>query len=285
MTLYHEMSKAEASAALEEVMRERPPALHRLEHRLREAGEDVDRLLDSSPESLTPLWLWVRENLSPRGDGSQRVDAWPTWLRHTVDVERLLSEDSVVLVDGLTSYLCVVVERGAPQAEWRVGHDRVKNYGWENHPVLAHGRDEFALGEYVAGVARRHLRGSRPELQPAGLPPTVPPEGDNLTVLASSLITKLDGQDLAPTAPDEPLVKAERLADDDHDWELWVSDEMAFEHAGLVDELVAALGREAGVHEVLREDREVILLRAPGWTQENLEAWARDFLRARLPGE
>jgi hypothetical protein len=149
----------------------------------------------------------------PRGDGSQRVDAWPTWLRHTVDLERLLSEDSVALVDGLTSYLCQVVERGAPQAEWRVGHDRVKNYGWENHPVLAHGRDEFALGEYVAGAARRHLRGSRPELQPAGLPPTVAPEDDNLSVLARSLITKLGGQDLAPTAPAEPLVEADRVAE------------------------------------------------------------------------
>jgi hypothetical protein len=61
----------------------------------------------------------VRENLSPRGDGPQRVDAWPTWLRHTVDVEHLLSEDSIALVDGLTSYLCVVVERGAPQAAKR----------------------------------------------------------------------------------------------------------------------------------------------------------------------
>lgn len=120
MTLYHEMSKAEAAVALEEFLREGPPALHRLEHRLREAGEDVDRLLDGSPESLAPLWRWTRENLSPRGDGPQRVDAWPTWLRDTVDVERLLSEDSISLVNGLTSYLCRVVERRAPQAEWRV---------------------------------------------------------------------------------------------------------------------------------------------------------------------
>lgn len=144
------------------------------------------------------------------------------------------------------------------------GHDRVKNYGWESHPVLAHGRDEFVLGEYVEVAARRHLRGSRPELQPAGLPPTVPPEDDNLAVLARSLNTKLGGQDLAPPAPVEPRVEADRLADHDHDWELSVSDEVAFEHGGLVDELVAALSQQPGVDEAHREDREVILLRAPG---------------------
>jgi hypothetical protein len=113
----------------------------------------------------------------------------------------------------------------------------------------------------------------------------VPPEDDNLTVLARSLITKLGGEDLAPTAPDEPLVETDRVAGDDHDWELSVSDEVAFEHSDLVDDLVAALGREAGVHEVLRQDRQLILLRTPGWTQENLEAWASNFLRALLPGD
>jgi hypothetical protein len=110
MTVYHAMSKVEAAAALEVFLRERPLALRRLEQRLRQAGEDPDRLLDGSPESLTPLWLWTREGLSPRGDGPQRMDSWPTWLRHTVDVERSLSEDSIALIDGLTSYLCQVVE-------------------------------------------------------------------------------------------------------------------------------------------------------------------------------
>jgi hypothetical protein len=123
------------------------------------------------------------------------------------------------------------------------------------------------------------------ELQPPGFPHIVPPEDDNLTVLARSLITKLGGEDLAPTAPDEPLVETDRVAGDDHDWELSVSDEVAFEHSDLVDDLVAALGREAGVHEVLRQDRQLILLRTPGWTQENLEAWASNFLRALLPGD
>lgn len=31
--------------------------------------------------------------------------------------------------------------------------------------------------------------------------------------------------------------------------------------------------REDGVHEAIREDREIILVRAPSWTVGELEAW------------
>ncbi|QNN53989.1 hypothetical protein [Nocardioides mesophilus] len=194
MTTYHEMSKREAAAALEEFRRERPPARLRLEERLARDGADPGQMLDGSPESLTPLWRWARERLTVRAEPQQEATG-PSWLRHGGGgPERLLSDDSIDLLDGLTSYLCQVVERGAPDAVWRVGHDRVRNYGWENHPVLAHGREEFALGEYVAPRARQHLRGSRPGLQPVGLPPVQPPDDDYLTVLARSLITKLGGR-------------------------------------------------------------------------------------------
>ncbi len=176
------------------------------------------------------------------------------------------------------------MERGAPEAVWRVGHARVRSYLWENHPVLARGPEEFPIGWYVAPAARRHLRGTRADLQPAGLPPTAAPDADHLTVLARSLIAKLGGSEATAAAPPEPLVEAERIRDGRPDWELSVSDEVAFEHSDLVDELADALAREAGVTDVHREDREVLVVRAARWSRADLETWAGDFLRERLAG-
>lgn len=191
---YHRMSRDEAAAALLEFLEERPRALRALEARLRSTGVDPGPLLDTTPGSLTPLWQWGREELTPREpDERPRTEAWPSWLRHTVATEPLLSEHSIRLVDGMTSYLCRVVESGAPAAGWRSGHDRVRNYGWQNHPVLARGRDEFALGDYAAVAARRHLRGTRPELQPVGLPQVPPPADDHFSILAVTLIGRLGG--------------------------------------------------------------------------------------------
>lgn len=58
-----------------------------------------------------------------------------------------------------------------------------------------------------------------------------------------------------------------------YDFEIDLGDEVASERSAKVDRLVRKLSRENGVSEVLREDREVILVRAPAWTAEALEAW------------
>jgi hypothetical protein len=284
MTSYHEMNKAEAAAALEEFLRERAPALRRLEQRLHGDGVDPGQLLDGSPESLAALWKWARRHLAARQGEAQLAGSWPSWLRYGSGPELLLSDDSIDLVDGLTSYLCRVVELGAPQAVWRVGHDPVRNYGEENRPVLGRGRAEFALSEYAAARARQHLRGSHPDLQPPGLRPLAPPEDDNLTVLARSLITKLGGgEEAVVVGSSEPLVAAARVGGGDAEWELALSDEVAFEHSDLVDELVAALRQEPGIGEASREDRETILLRVSGWSGGSLEAWVRNFLQGHRP--
>ncbi len=255
------------------------------DQRLHAAGEDPGRLLDGSPESLTPLWLWVRDRLADRAEPRRQAEG-PSWLRYEGGgPERLLSDDSIDLADGLTSYLCRVVERGAPDAKWRVATTGCGATGEQNHPVLAHGNVEFALGACVGPRARRHVRGSRPELQPTGLPPVQQPEDDNLTILARSLITKLGGQAVPAPLVDEPLVEVSVC--DDGTWELSVQEQIAAEHR-LVDDLVARLQRDPRVDEALREDRERILVRAPSWSSDRLEGsdrledWATAFLHSRL---
>jgi hypothetical protein len=278
MTSYREMNQHAAAAALREFLRERPVALEQLHDVLAADGQDPERLLDGSPQSLTPLWRWAKARLTAKTDaGQQQAHALelPSWLRYTRGQEPILSRDSLEVVDGITSYFCKVVEAGAPEARWRVGYDRVKSYIWQNHPVLGRGEDEFGMVNRVPALARSHLLSTRSD------DPAAPPSGDeDLTLAATSLIRTLRGRLRAPTVmgQEEPVVEVEVLEDDDFDFEICVHDQIAHEHSLLVDQLATALERQAGVSEAFREDQERLLLRAPDWTAGRLEAWTSSFL-------
>jgi hypothetical protein len=273
MTLYREMTEAEAAAALEEFLRERPPGLRRMAETLRADGHDPE-LLDGSPESLTPVWRWAKSKLALKGDPGQvepPVGAeLPSWQRYTMGYEPMLSAGSVQVLDGVISYLCEVLERAVPQAQWRVGYDRIKSYHWQNHPVLALGPAQIDPADFVPGRARGHLDGFKES------------PDDDLTVVARALTAGLKGEAEGAKVEDEPLVEVDELEGEVHDFELSVHEEVANEHSRLVDRLVEALGQEQGVSEALREDRERVLLRAPDWTAQRVEEWATGFLSERL---
>jgi hypothetical protein len=273
MTLYREMTEAEAAAALEEFLRDRPPGLRRLTESLRADGHDP-ALLDGSPESLTPVWRWAKSQLALKDDPGHSeppVGAeLPSWQRYSMGYEPMLSASSVQVLDGVISYLCEVLERAVPEAHWRVGLDRVKGYHWQNHPVLALGKAEADPADFVPGRARAHLDGFKES------------PDDDLTVVARALAADLSGEGEGATAEDEPLVEVDELEGEEHDFELSVHDEIAHEHSATVDQLVEALARQAGVVEAFREDRERVLLRAPDWTAQRVDEWATGFLAERL---
>ena len=263
------MSEAEAAAALEEFLRERPAALARVEALVAEDGIDPAALFDGRAEGLTPLWRWAKGHLAPSAPDEPPVagaDA-PTWLRYAQGTEPVLSRASVEIVDGLVSALCRAVERGAPAARWRVGHDRTPRYHWENHPVLGSGDHEFDLADLVPGRARTHVLALR----------EVP--DDVLSVQASTVVERLAG-----TVPgevddigDEPLLEVEALGDGT--LEVVLADHLAHARSDAVDDVVAALRREPGVRRAEREDRERLVVDAPGWSAERLRDRLVDRLR------
>lgn len=122
MKSYAEMSKQEAASALQEFLDERPLALEHLTRYLVELS-DGSVNLDGTVESLTPLWRWVKSVLTERTAETPAPEAStnPTWLRYGIGTEPILSPESIAVIDGVISYLCRVVERGAPEARWRVG--------------------------------------------------------------------------------------------------------------------------------------------------------------------
>lgn len=273
MTDYLDLTKAGAAAALQEFLDERGPALSRLQERLVADGQDPVALLDGTPESLVPLWRWMLSRLTsidaPGATDPASVprEAWPSWERHTTEKERTLSLESLTLLDGLVSYLAAVVRDRAPLARWEIARDRHKRYAYNNHPVLVSGAGEdhnFLPGLPVVS-ARAALRGSRES------------PDDAMASYARRLIDRLNEGDSGATKAmePEPPFEIEDVRDEQggYDFEIGLGDEIAHERSADVDRLVRQLSREDGINEVLREDRELILVRAPSWNTDALQTW------------
>jgi hypothetical protein len=100
---------------------------------------------------------------------------------------------------------------------------------------------------------------------------------------ALQLIERLNRPEINTAALMErdPPFEIEEVRDEPggYDFEIGLSDEIAHVNSLKVDGLVRKLSREGGVLEVVREDREVILVRAPSWSAESLESWMAPRLK------
>jgi len=273
MKRYEDLTKQEAAAALTEFLAERDPALAALRQRLGADGQE--HLLDETVESLVPLWRWAKSRLRPQQAGGDPPagGSTPTWLRHYIGTEPTLSRESLELVDGLVSYLCRVIERGAPHAQWQVGHHRIKSYIWQNQPVLAAEGREYQLAQTVAGTARGQASGQWPS------------DDEKLARAATAIIDALNGADEEDAADDEPVVEVDDLGEDavrGREFEVALREDVAHEHSRTVDRLVKKLAAEEGVTRAFREDREILLVTAPNWDADRLRDWVVRYFEAHI---
>jgi hypothetical protein len=285
MLYYIVMSKKQAAAATQEFLEEREPALERLRAALAAKVQDPDVVLDDTVDSLVPLWRWVKSNLTQPDDPEVTAPAtvpreeWPSWERFTMEAEKFLSMESLHLLDGLVSYLAVVVQRGAPSARWETAHHRIKRYHVNKHPVLTSGPGEAHIFlPVIAGMARAHLRGTF--LSP----------DDEIANYAQAVIDRLNQEEAGlrdeVTGEDEPLVEVEDLGDDPRrgrEVELSIREDIAHERSRLLGRMGKELRREDGVRRVIHEDREVFLV-ATDWSTDQLLAWATRYLEANIKG-
>jgi hypothetical protein len=274
MKTYEKMKKQEAAEALQEFLDERPRALEQLTRYVAEHSDGTVHL-DETVESLTPLWHWVKSMLTERtAETPEPKDSTnPTWLRYSIGTEPILSPESIGVIDGVISYLCRVVEQGAPNAHWRVGYNRIKSYMWQNHPVLANDNEEVPLPYLVPGLARGQASGG----------PTS--EDDKLTRTAAAVIQRLNGSEEETGGEDGPLVEVEDLGEDElrgRELEVSLREDIAHEYSREVDRLVKALAKEEGITGVIREDREVLLVATPSWDTSRLEEWLTRYLQDNI---
>lgn len=274
MTNYRNLTKAQAATALQEFLDERGPALTRLREALVADGQDPAALLDGTVDSLVPLWRWTLSRLTwPDAPGATDPatvprEMWPSWERYTTEEEWVLSLESLTLLDGLVSYLVSVVGDRAPAARWDIARDRNKRYVYNNHPVLVSGTGENHnfLPEIPVVAARADLRGIRKSTD------------DKIAAYAQAVIDELNQGDSnagEETVEPEPLVEIDDIRDEpgDYDFEIGLSDELAHPRSAEIDRLIRKLSSEDGVKDVLREDRDLILVRAPSWSADALRTW------------
>lgn len=211
MTHYLKMTRRQAAHALEEYLSERPAALARLREELAIDGPDPDALLDGTPQSLTPLWVWVASRIMTPED-----EDVPWVLKSPLDAS-------------------------------------------ETYPP-----------NLVAVEANRLRRGMGPLRE------------DEITEYATTVITELRGKNEPVPVVDEPLVEVGADGDEGV-FDVGLHEEIAHEHSHTVNRLVKELATQPGVVSAHREDREVVLVRAPDWDAHQLEQWVLDWLKARIP--
>ncbi|WLQ06117.1 hypothetical protein [Arthrobacter oryzae] len=281
---YINMTKKQAEAAFQEYLDERGPALERLREALAADGQAPDVVLDGTVESLVPLWRWILAHLTvadaPGATDTTSVprEQWPSWARYGGETVGKLSLESLVLLDGLVSYLGDVVQQRAPEARWAVAHHRIKRYHLNKHPVLVSGtgEDHHFLPDLLRARAHGHITGFRES------------PDDAMADYARGLIGQLnrgDQPDDEEMAEPEPLVEVEDLGDDElrgRELEVALREDIVYEHNRVVGRMLKALKEEDGVTRVIREDREILLVATPTWTTTQLQDWVARYLQDNI---
>mgnify|MGYP004479034663 CR=1 FL=1 len=277
MTHYFDMTKRQAATALEEYLAERSSALERLRAEFAAGGQDPDALLDGTPDSLTPLWMWVAGRITALEDEDVPFDPtalpepwWPSWARNSSEIRHVNPVEVVTLLDGFISYLGDVMAAGAPAAAWQVCHHRVKRYHLQNHPVLTSPlSDSNIYPPDLVTVEATRLRRRLDTLRE-----------DRFAGWAARVIAELRGENEPVPVVEEPLVEVEH---ENGVFDVGLHEVVAREHPRKVDRMVKDLATQPGITSAFREDREVVLVTAPDWKSQQLERWVTGWLKARIP--
>jgi hypothetical protein len=273
-THYRRMTAQQAAAALEEFLAERPAAWAGLRAELAAHGMDPDTLLDGSPASLTRLWRWIagrRAELEGNPAANAPVvprENWPSWARHAVTGAKVPSSTMVVLVDGLVSYLAIVIITGAPNAKWGLGSPEDPNHHLHHHPVLTGRGHQIFVPTLPMGGMLRLKRGEK------SLHET------ELEQYAAGVIADLRTSPKAVLDPgDSPVV----VVAEPEAFDVGVHAVIADRSSALVDRMAHELAGQHGVASVLRRAPDALQVDAPSWHTDELERWLNDWMKANGP--
>jgi hypothetical protein len=280
-----DLSAAEARAILETYVSGQAQRLATFMAEVRRRGGPAARL-DYSIESLEPLWSWFlaehrprrwfagphRMPSSPTADAVMRADDPPWWYDHHPQFGQDLGPYLARLVTGLADYAFACAQRSRPDSRWALGKGR--SMAHFQHPVLhIDGRGEIDYANPIA-LARLGLRGER-NVEPdalrrwleqwLGMDPAHEAELERLSrPLPAYAVTAIDGSRFTHQVSFDDVV----------------SHRQGRRIARLVEGLATVPGVEAAIH----EDREVVLVRAPGLSASDLESTVAGIWERR-PGE
>jgi hypothetical protein len=283
-----ELPAAEARAIFDRFVAGQPDRLASFiaEVRRREGPAEA---LDFSLESLEPLWRWFlaehrprrwfggphRMPTSPVADATMRGASPPWWYDFHPQFAHELGPYVAQLVTGLSEYVFACALHASPASRWALGTGR--SYAYYQHPVFqleGRGERDYAM---VIVVALQGLRGERNE-EPHAL---------------RRHLEQWIGMDPAYEAEMERLarpVRAFEVAAIDHPrftHQVSFADDAAQRGERRIARLVEQLAETEGVEAAVHEDREIVLVRAPGLSMEELDSavadlWARRRARSHV---
>ena len=233
--------------------------------------------IELGPPGLEALWAWVMASQRPPAHPlrEEALDAWqdgPWWLPFHTPLARELGVDLSELATGLAAHLATLILRDRPDARWVLGKGR-SNADFQ-HPLLEVGSGRFL---YVNGVVIFSMVQAFNGMSHARRP-------SNLRQRHADWTRVVSPESLRPRPPDLS-VTVEAVDEDSPDeftHEVSLSDELAARRS-LVRRVVKGLRATDGVREVHEEDREVLLVSAPGVSVETLAAVARAALGPDAP--
>ena len=252
------------------------------------------------------------------------LDALPSWVA-TVGGPIRFSPSTIWIIDGVGRHLGNVMSASVPGTQWRLGHHRIRAYVHQNKPIItAPETADLDPFEMVSVIASKTLRGAfetserspwdlyvaiAAQAQADAAGPTVQKSpnpgsgavtgcecGEHLADIAGLVVPFADLSEAEGSGNSSvtvaDLVEAEALGAEEVEyepgrWMLWFGDETRAHYdddAPMSLEDVVALA--AGVSEVVREDRETILVRASGRCEDAMVAVAARALlddRVRTP--
>ena len=251
-----DLSAGDARLLLDRLVEGGPARIEALVDTVRAAGGPADAL-DRSLRSLEVVWPWFLEE-APSATADPATEPW--WAPFHPQWAAALGPSAAALATGLGDYLFSCIALHAPGSAWVVG----RRASTRRHPVLRipdRGEMDYAV---PLGFAVRALTGNLPADR----------EPRALRRLAEIWLGLDEAHESAVAALARPIGPwAVRAIDGPRfTHELDFEESTANRRAGHVAGLVDALAREPGIAEVVREDREVALIRAPGRTAAEVEA-------------
>ena len=280
-----DLPPGKARAIFEHYVSGRAERLAAFTAEVRRRGGPADRL-DESIESLEPLWSWFlaehrprrwfggphRMPSSPAADAVMRAEDPPWWYDFHRQFAQEMGPYLARLVTGLADYVFACALRSRPDARWALGKGR--SMAHFQHPVLhIDGRGEIDYANPIA-LVRLGLRGER-NVEPDAL---------------RRWLEQWLGMDPAHEAELErlsrPLTAYAVQAIDDARFthQLSFDDVISHRQGRRIARLVEALAAEPGVEGAVHEDREIVLVRAPGLSAADLEATVASLWKRRAGG-
>lgn len=274
-----ELPAAEARAIFNDYVAGHAERLDAFVAEVRRRGGPADRL-DRSLESLDPLWSWFIAEHQPRRwfGGSHRMPSSPVadeimraadppwWYDFHPQFARELGPYLARLVTGLADYVFACALHASPASRWVLA----RSSAHFRHPVFqidGRGERDYASPITMALLGLRGERNTEPEAarrwleQWLGMDPEWEAELERLSrPLGDYIVEAIDDQHFT-----------HQVSFDDY---------VAHRRERKIERLVELLPTQPGVEEAVHEDREVVLVRAPGLSASELEsivavAWKR----------